>query len=131
MREEPQGGDVARIDVGLEAVERQAGEDVRNGRAERLAAEALPPVVGMQDEADLAKAPAAGLADRAAAVLDNEVVRLGKVQGDHAGRPWPGLLDVGVGQAVPVAHRPGVGEDPVDVEQGRPSWRAVGPVGQW
>ena len=115
--EQPQRGGVARIDVGLEPVDRQRGEDVGDDRLERLAGEALAPVVGMQDQADLAEAPAASLADRAAVGFDDEVVSLRRVERDHALEPAPGLGDIGMRQAIPVAHGAQVGEDAVQVAE--------------
>ena len=65
------GGRVARIDVGLQPVHLEGREGV--GIAAASASVASPaPMVGMQDEADLAAPPAAGLADRAPVALEDE-----------------------------------------------------------
>ena len=69
----------------------------------------------MQDEADLAEPPAASLPDRATLVLQDEVVGFRRREGDHARQPPASLVDVLMGQAVPVAHRARMREHPMQV----------------
>ena len=113
----PQRRRIGRIDIGLEAIDRQACEDMRDRCAQRLVRQSFPPVVPVENEADLAQAPAASLPDHAALVLKNEVVGICGSERYHAFQPPPGLANVVVRQAVPVPHRPWIGENPVKVLQ--------------